>query len=145
MSVAALQRLLDRLAVADVLSSYAAAIDERDLTRFEKLFLADVSVVGFGAEPMSTASEWVAFVSKTLDGFSATQHMLGPQLAEIDGDTADARTDLQAIHVMVEPRGEIFTLWGTYLTQLTRDQATGAWMISRHELVVRATQNRPRR
>jgi len=140
-----LQRLLDRQALADVMSHYARAIDERDLEGFERLFAPDVEVVGFGPKPLGSASDWVAFVTKTLAGFDSTQHMLGPQLAEIDGDTADARTDLQAIHRLKEPKGEIFTLWGTYATRMRREQGSGAWKITRHELVVRATDNVPSR
>jgi uncharacterized protein (TIGR02246 family) len=142
MSDAALQQLLDRQAVADVMSHYASAIDERDMERFERLFLPDVDVVGFGRKPLAGVSAWSEFVTKALDGFEATQHMLGPQLAEISGDVADARTDLQAIHRMKAPPGEIFTLWGTYRTRMQR-QADGTWKIARHELVVRATDNQP--
>lgn len=139
----ALQLLLDRQAVADVMSRYARAIDELDMPGFASLFLPDVEIVGFGRRPLSSAADWVAFVTKTLAGFTATQHMLGPQLAEIAGDTANARTDLQAIHAMKQPAGEIFTLWGTYQTRMHRDPASGAWKIARHELAVRATHNMP--
>jgi ketosteroid isomerase-like protein len=125
------------------MSRYAAAIDERDLAGFAALFASDVEVVGFTRKPMVGAREWVAFVEKTLDGFSATQHMLGPQLAAIESDTANARTDLQAIHVMKQPAGEIFTLWGTYETRMRRDRDGDPWKIARHALVVRAIHNRP--
>lgn len=137
------QELLDRQAVADVMSHYARAIDERDLAHFESLFLPNVEVVGFGSRNLDSAADWVAFVTRTLGGFVATQHMLGPQLAEIDGGTADTRTDLQATHVMKDPKGEIFTLWGTYKTRMRRDTNAGGWKIARHELVVRATNRTP--
>jgi uncharacterized protein (TIGR02246 family) len=140
-----LQKLLDRQAVADVMTRYAAAIDETDMTSFAELFLDDVEVVGFAGEPLSGAASWIGFVERTLDGFTATQHMLGPQLAEIDGDTANARTDLQAIHVLKQPKGEVFTLWGTYKTRMKKQPDSGAWKIARHELVVRGTDNPPGR
>ena len=40
----------DRQTLADVMSRYAAAIDERDLEAFRELFVKDVEVVGFGRE-----------------------------------------------------------------------------------------------
>jgi ketosteroid isomerase-like protein len=139
----AMQQLLDRQAVADVMSHYARAIDERNLAYFENLFFPDVRVVGFGPRELDTLEDWLAFVTRALSGFVATQHMLGPPLAVIEGDTALARTDLQATHVMKAPKGEIFTLWGTYETGMRREAKGGAWRIARHELVVCHTENLP--
>ena len=47
------------------------------------------------------------------------------------------RADLQAQHFLRGPQGRIFTLWGTYRTQLA--PVDGAWRMTRHELDVRAT------
>lgn len=121
------------------MSRYAAWIDERELERFRTLFDSDVELVGFGADRIVGVDSWVAFVEKTLDRFTATQHMLGPQLATIDGNTAEARTDLQAVHFSERPKPQIFTLWGTYQTRMIRASESDAWKIRRHELIVRAT------
>lgn len=136
-----MQTLLDRQAIADVLTTYAATIDERDMNRYRALFRDDVEVVGFGPETLKGLDAWVVFVGSQLDRFRSTQHMLGPQLTQIDGDEAEARTDLQATHLMREPKGEIFVLWATYRTRLVRDaEAEHGWRITRHELVPRASQ-----
>jgi 3-phenylpropionate/cinnamic acid dioxygenase small subunit len=133
--------LRDRQAVADVLSTYAACIDERDGPRFLALFQKDVTVVGFSRETIQGADAWQSFVDTQLERFASTQHMLGPQLATLDGDRAETRTDLQAVHFMVEPKGSIFTLWGTYVTSMSRDSSgEHGWKITRHELVLRGTQ-----
>jgi 3-phenylpropionate/cinnamic acid dioxygenase small subunit len=135
------QNLLDRQAISDVLSTYAASIDERDMARYRALFRDDVEVVGFAEEPLVGADAWREFVDAQLARFRSTQHMLGPQLTDVRGDEAEARTDLQATHLMQEPRGEIFVLWATYQTRLVRDaSAEHGWRIVRHELVVRASQ-----
>ena len=134
----ALLTLIDRQQVADVMSRYAAWIDEENLEQYRTLFDSDVELIGFGSSTIHGADAWLAFVAKTLDRFTATQHMLGPQLATIEGNRAEVRTDLQAVHFMKEPAGQIFTLWGTYQTQMLRESRDGAWTIRRHELVVRS-------
>ena len=127
----------DRIAVQDVMLKYAAGVDERDMDLYASCFADDVEVVGFGAETMHGRDTWVAYVINALQAFGPTQHMLGPQLATIDGDDADARTDVQALHYMKEPEGEILTLWATYKSKMRR--MDGEWKIVRHELVSRGT------
>jgi len=131
--------LLDRQDLADLLSRYAAAIDQKDLEAMRALFDDEVVAVGFGRETLRGLDAWIDFVGRQVARFHLTQHMLGPQLAEIEGDTANTRTDLQATHWMNEPAGEVFTLWGSYVTRMKRTAA--GWRIVRHELDVRGTQS----
>ena len=49
--------------------------------------------------------------------------------------------DVQALHVLKDGEGAMFTLWATYLTDFVRDG--DGWKISRHELVIRGTQQTP--
>jgi hypothetical protein len=63
--------------------------------------------------------------------------MLGPQLATIDGDTAECRTDVQAHHYMKDAESTTLTLWATYETAMRR--IGGEWKITRHRLVSRGT------
>ena len=65
--------------------------------------------------------------------------MLGPPHAEVRGEEALLRADVQAQHFLRSPKGRIFTLWGTYRSQLVRGD--GVWRIVRHELVTRATRS----
>ena len=90
----------DRIAIQDVMSNYAAGVDERDLERYRRCFADDVVIVGFGEGITEGADQWVTDVIGKLEAFGATQHMLGPVYAEIAGDHADVRTDVQAIHSM---------------------------------------------
>ena len=133
-----MKSLLDRQAIADVLGTYAATIDEREVERYRALFDSDVEVSGFGPEVVRGVDAWVDFVEAQLARFRSTQHMLGPQLVRLRGDRAEARTDLQATHWMNEPAGEIWILWATYRTELVRDpEREHGWKIVRHELVPR--------
>lgn len=127
----------DRIAVQDVMLRYAAGVDERDAGLYRTCFADDVVVVGMGAEPVHGIDAWMAFWTRALERFGATQHMLGPTSATIRGDEASTRTDVQATHVLKEAPGKIFILWATYRTDLRR--IDGAWKIVRHELVSRAS------
>ena len=128
----------DRRELQDVMLSYAAAVDDRDMTRYRACFADDVEIVGFGEATITGADTWTASVESQLEAFSTTQHLMSPQLAMVEGDTASARTDVQALHVLKDGDGAIFTLWATYLTDFVRTD--NGWRIARHELVIRGTQ-----
>ena len=127
----------DRLALQDLLARYAAAVDDRDRETYRDCFTADVEVVGFGAGPMHGREAWLDYVWDALQRYSTTQHLLGQQLASVDGDRASARTEVQALHVLADGDAK-FTLWATYLSEMTRTDE--GWKIARHELLVRATE-----
>ncbi len=129
----------DRFAAQHVIIRYAACIDDRDFERYRECFTTDVELHGFGTEVIRGVDAWIDFVHKALSNFAATQHMLGPPLVEMSGGSAEMRTDLQAQHFLSEPKGRIFTLWGTYRTSLVRIDRE--WRIKRHELLTRATRS----
>ena len=131
----------DRIALQDVMLRYAAGVDERDMDMYRSCFADDVEVVGFGDATVHGAEAWVDYVVNALERFGPTQHMLGPQLATVDGDEAQARTDVQALHYLKEPEGGTLTLWATYKSNMRR--IDGAWKIVRHELVSRGTKVEP--
>lgn len=128
---------LDRFAVQDVMLRYAAGVDERDLEMYRSCFADDVEVHGFGEHAVVGADAWTKYVKSALEPYGATQHLLGLQQATINGDRAHCRTDVQALHCLKAPEGEVFTLWATYVTDMER--VKGEWKIKRHQLVPRAT------
>ena len=127
----------DRRQLQDVMLSYAAAVDDRDMARYRACFMDDVEIVGFGEATIKGADAWTASVESQLEAFSSTQHLMSPQLATISGDTAFARTDVQALHVLKNSDGATFTLWATYLTDFVR--VSDGWKITRHELKIRGS------
>ena len=131
------QYVADRIALMDVMSKYAKGVDERDLALYRSVFADDVEVIGFGAETIRGGDAWTAFVAKALEAYGATQHMLGPQLATVEGDSAQCRTDVQALHYLKDRPDTTLTLWATYETDMKR--IDGAWKIKRHKLVSRGT------
>ena len=127
----------DRRQLQDVMLSYAAAVDDRDMARYRACFMDDVEIVGFGEATITGADAWTTSVKSQLEAFSSTQHLMSPQLATISGDTASARTDVQALHVLKNSDGATFTLWATYLTDFVR--VSDGWKITRHELKIRGS------
>ena len=125
----------DRIALQDVMLKYAAGVDERDFDLYASCFMENVEVLDFGEDPINGRDEWVEYVKVALDNYGPTQHMLGPQLATVDGNNAHCRTDVQALHYLKQPEGEILTLWATYETDMVRTDE--GWKISKHRLVSR--------
>ncbi len=131
------QLTADRIALQDVMLRYAAGVDERDMALYRSCFADDVEVLGFGGETIKGAEAWVDYVTEALRQYGPTQHMLGPQLATVNGDTAHARTDVQALHYMKDAEDTTLTLWATYESDMRR--VNGEWKIFRHRLVPRGT------
>ncbi len=127
------QTVPDMFAVQQVLLRYAASIDDRQMEMYRSCFCDDVELRGFGKETVHGADAWLEYVQTELEAYSETQHMLGPPLVSIRGDEASCRTDVQALHCLREPAGEVFTLWAIYFTKLVR--VRGQWKIKRHDLV----------
>jgi len=135
--MADLQYVADRIALMDVMLKYAKGVDQRDMALYASVFADDVEVLGFGAETFHGRDAWVTYVTKALEAFGPTQHMLGPQLATVSGDTAHCRTDVQALHYLKDEPTKTLTLWATYNTDMKR--VAGEWKIARHHLESRGT------
>lgn len=131
------QYVADRIALMDVMLKYTKGVDNRDMALYRSVFTDDVDVVGFGADTYHGGDAWTAYVKTALEAYGPTQHMLGPQLATIDGDTAHCRTDVQALHYLKDKPDTTLTLWATYESDMKR--VNGEWKISRHKLVPRGT------
>ena len=124
-----------RFAIADVMTRYASGVDDFDMARYKSCFADDVEVVGMGPSTVHGIEPWLEFVEAALKPYAATQHMLGPQLIEIEGEISHVRTDVQAIHFFKEGPDTSFTLWATYFSDMVRSGSE--WKIKRHELVRR--------
>ena len=131
----------ERHELMDVMAKYAAGLDDQDFDLYRSCFDENVEVYGFTETPIHGAENWFAFVKQKLAGYTATQHMLGPQLARISGDSAHCRTDVQAIRFLRDLEATAVILWATYETDMQR--VNGDWKIKNHRIVKRGehTQN----
>lgn len=133
------QYLADRIAIMDVMVKYGTAVDSREMDRYRSCFTDDLTVVGYGAENMEGADTYLAYVIEALKAFPGTQHLMGNQVADIDGDSARVNTEVQATHFLKDDPDAIMTLWATYVDDMVRGE-DGQWRIQRHELVRKGVQ-----
>ncbi|MDI2131603.1 nuclear transport factor 2 family protein [Yinghuangia seranimata] len=101
--------LADRLALRDLVETYAHGADRRKPELVASMFLPDGSLTVHrdpGAAPITrTGREQIAAAMAGLDRYIATQHLVANQLATIDGDRAEAETYCTAHHIYEDEAG----------------------------------------
>ncbi|MFN0026574.1 MAG: nuclear transport factor 2 family protein [Acidimicrobiales bacterium] len=120
-------------AIFDLSVQYAQHIDTRNWDAFVECFAPRVHVdfSSFTRHPAPTEpiaiTDWLAAVRSTIDGFAATQHLIGNQRIVLESPT-EARYSayVQAQHWMDPQRW--YLVGGWYDNRVTR--IDGAWRIS---------------
>lgn len=83
------QALADRIAVEDLLTRYATAVDRRDWEQYRSIFTADAEIDYTSAGGIAgTVDEIVGFLSTSLEMFEMTQHLVSNIDLEVNGDSA---------------------------------------------------------
>jgi hypothetical protein len=148
----ALQQLLDRAAISDVVHAYATGLDRRDWALYRFIFCDELEMdfesVGIRRATYS-ADEWVRSAQTLFAGFRATQHTSTNHVHQIDGDRATCVSNMQAEHFIapapgdppLAPGAERWTIGGYYVNELVRTQA--GWKLRRVALHVTWTQGNP--
>jgi hypothetical protein len=131
-----LTRIIDRLAISDVVVRYATAVDGRDWDLYASCFTdpLDVDFPSFSDRPGApmARSAWVERVRGTIDGFDVTQHLSTNHVATFaTDDEATCVSQMQAMHVL--DRRQV-VLGGYYTNTLVRTPA--GWRICRCALTV---------
>ena len=129
----------ERFAIADVMSSYALALDTKDYPLLRSLFAVDVEVMMIfesnspdgGEIKLTGIDAWVEFVEQALDGTRASQHLLGNPVIKLNGEKAIVRTDLQATEYYKDLNKPKTTVWGVYETHMVKGKN---WKITKHTL-----------
>ncbi|MFF3838413.1 nuclear transport factor 2 family protein [Streptomyces sp. NPDC001930] len=116
-----LATVMDRIAVDDLITGYAAAVDDADWTAYRALFSpdgrADYRGSGGVEGPATEVADWLA---ETLTLFPVRQHLIvnrrvlfrGPAGYPENGDTAEIRADY--VNPMRFTSGEDFVCGGRY-------------------------------
>jgi hypothetical protein len=139
--VEALDRsLTDRLEILEVTSRMGLLVDAREWDSLEALFTDPVCVDYTslnGGEPQSLAAgDLVAGWRGVLERLQATEHLIGGQVIELDGDTARCAANVQGTHVLPNRSGgPLWTVGGRYDFELIR--TPDGWRISALTLTVR--------
>ncbi|MBP2580706.1 hypothetical protein J3A78_001184 [Streptomyces sp. PvR006] len=130
-----LATVMDRLAVDDLVTGYAAAVDDADWTAYRALFepggRADYRGSGGVEGPATEVADWLA---ETLTLFPVRQHLIvnrrvvfrGPAGYPENGDTAEIRADY--VNPMRFTSGEDFVCGGRYAFGAVR--TTDGWRLT---------------
>lgn len=100
---AAVQELADRRAVADVVLSYATAVDRRDWEAVRACF--EEGAVVEGTVHQAPLEPYLRSLVDGVEHFGSTMHFMGNQLVSVDGDLAEVETYAVAFHWMGEQPG----------------------------------------
>jgi hypothetical protein len=131
----ALQALLDRQAIVDVVLRYCRGIDRLDLELVRDCYHADAT--DEHGTFMGTRDEYVEWVGGVLTRFTGTMHVVANQLVEIDDDSDTARCETYGVayhwgEPLDDPRRN-FTTGFRYVDRFARRD--GAWRIARRVAV----------
>ncbi|HEY2563576.1 MAG TPA: nuclear transport factor 2 family protein [Acidimicrobiales bacterium] len=127
----AVRRVTDELAMQRVMVNYARGIDRRNWDLVRSCFTADAFVHGTSFEgPLDT---YLDILRPGVEHFPATQHFIGNQLRELNGDKGFTETYLIARH-FADAAGEVDSLiiGVRYEDQLVR-RGEG-WAIQRRDV-----------
>lgn len=127
-----LATVMDRLAIDDLITGYAAAVDDSDWAAYRALFApdgrADYRGSGGIEGPAGEVADWLA---ETMRMFPVRQHLIVNRRVRIQdlggypGDAATVRADY--VNPMRFASGEDFVCGGRYAFTLRR--AGGGWLL----------------
>jgi hypothetical protein len=143
---AEIRALIDRAAISDVVTAYAAAVDGRDWDRFRSLFAESVFIDFRSFDPSlyrQLPLDELVEITRALAAFDATQHLSTNHVHTLDGDRARCVSYMHAGHFLTREGEQHFCfLYGFYTYELQR-RADG-WKIDRYGLQVTAQHGDPR-
>lgn len=112
-----LDALFDRLAIDDLITAYAVALDQRDWDAMTGLF-APGAVLDYTAfeGPRASVEEAVAWVAEGISGFAVSQHLCANREITLypGGDTDAAKARCAVLNPLVDHQGRVFLVGGTY-------------------------------
>jgi hypothetical protein len=137
-----LRRLLDERSIMDVTARYCWAIDGLDRAALDSVFLPDATAVLGGGFQRGVAEIW-ARVHGVLSTLDTSQHVLGSQVVEVDGDTATSKCYLIAQHIRAAAEGgPHYVVAGSYEDDLVRTPE--GWRIKHRVLTSIWTEGNPK-
>lgn len=117
------EEIADRIAIDDLLTAYAAAVDARDWDGLAALFAPD-AVLDYSAfdGPRAGAVDAIGWVAEGLSGFPVSQHLITNRQVwlAVDGDPDTARARCEVFNPMVDSNGTVVQVGGSYEDRLIR-------------------------
>lgn len=136
-----LRRLADEAAIRDIAVRYCWAVDHLDREALDEVFFADATA-SLGRGLQHGLDEIWERIRVVLAPLTVSQHLIGSQLVEVDGDRAQHRCYFHAQHVWRgKEGGDQYVVAGTYEDRLER--TTAGWRIRHRDLRVQWTSGNP--
>jgi 3-phenylpropionate/cinnamic acid dioxygenase small subunit len=124
-----------RMAVMQLLIDYAKACDNRTWIAFDTIFGPEVSVDYGGEFVIEGLDKVVGMIKSMLGGCGPTQHLLGNHEITINGNTAQSRCYVRAIHAGLGDEAEtLYEVWAEYHDNL--EYTSDGWRISHRKMLV---------
>lgn len=124
MTQEALQELLDKQALAELVAAYCRAVDRKDINLLRRLYHKD-STDDHGELFKGSGQAFVDYLERSLPQVS-TQHFVGNMLFVIDGARAEGEIYAIRHHVHQSPAGrQDIVIGGRYLDTYIKEE--GRW------------------
>jgi hypothetical protein len=114
-----LQRLYAK--ATDKLAMDSAEVREEGREIYRRIFAPDVQVrtLNTRADMVSDGPDgWAGKAANALKDYIGTQHLIGTQLTEVDGDEGEMESYLNAWHKNTD--GSVYYFLGTYISKVRR-------------------------
>jgi SnoaL-like domain len=131
---AALRRVLDELAVAQLVATYASGIDRKDLALVLSCFEPGAYVNG--ANGQGVCEEFYGAMFDQLADYPVSFHFVGNQRRSLDGDAGWTETYCTAYHFSDEAGTVEAGVFGTRYRDEVRRGDDGVWRIHRRDSTI---------
>ena len=139
-SAEALQLMLDKMALHELVQNYCRAVDRRDYALLESLYHPD-SIDDHSPMFKGSGPEFVRWVPSSVAGFELTQHVITSASFVVDGTIAEGECFIVAYHLRKkEPQRETIA-HGRYLDRY--EKRDGVWRILYRKIIYDWSEVRP--
>jgi len=131
-SAEALQLMLDKMALHELVQNYCRAVDRRDYALLESVYHPD-SIDDHSPMFKGSGPEFVRWVPSSVERFELTQHVIVSASFVVDGTIAEGECFIVAYHLRKqEPQRETIA-HGRYLDRY--EKRDGVWRIARRSVI----------
>ena len=139
-SAAALQLMLDKMALHELVQNYCRAVDRRDYALLESVYHPD-SIDDHSPMFKGSGPEFVRWIPSSVEKFELTQHIIANASFVVDGTIAEGECYIVAYHLSKnEPQRETIA-HGRYLDRY--EKRDGVWRILYRKIVYDWSEARP--
>lgn len=129
---AAVQALVDKQALHELVLTYCRACDRRDFALVRSLYHDD-AIDDHGAMFCGPPDDFVKWLPQAMSAFEATSHSIANALFVVDGDRAEGELYANAYHRTHPPDAKEIVIGGRYLDRYER---RGEWKFLHRSLVL---------